>query len=167
MATIKGQVYKIKEGVDLNKFNDFGYDIIPSELPLLVKVIPQDINGELCQGTLENIYNNPLWRSKVYNWHKKELEKTLGLKYRRGKIVMTEQFEHVLTDWRIQIEPFGDGWLGFASMDPYEHNIYYASRHLDKYCADEIKSLLEADIIELVEVEQEVADKDEIEEKAE
>jgi hypothetical protein len=164
MAIIKGQVYRIKEGTDLNKFAEMGYDIIPSELPLLVKIIPQDFDGELCQGSLQNIYNDPVWRSKVYSWHKKEMEQTLGLKYRRGKIVMTEQFKHVLTDWRIQIEPFTDGWLGFASMDPYDHNVYYAHNHLEQYCADEIKALLEADMIELIEVEQDDENKAENEE---
>lgn len=155
MSTIKGTVYRIKEGTDLNKFAEMGYDIIPAELPLLVKIIPQDFDGELCQGSLQNIYNNSEWKTRIYNWHKKEMEQTLGLKYKRGKAVISDQFRHVLTDWRIQIEPFGDGWLGFASMDAYDKNIYYASRHLNQYCADEIKALLDADMIELIEVEQE------------
>lgn len=158
MATIKGTVYRVKEGVDLNKFNDMDYDLIPSENPVLVKIIPQDFDGELVQGNLKHIYNDGTWRSKIYAKNEKLISTRLGLKYKRGKAVITDQFRHVLTDWRIQIEPFVDGWVGFASLDPFDHNVYYASAHLDKYCAEEIKKLLDADMIELIEVEQERED---------
>lgn len=157
MATVKGKVYRVKEGIELVKMQDFGYDVIPSKPPILVKIIPQDIDGELCQGTLKNIYNNAEWKRKFYNPHKKALIEKLDLRYSHGKAKMTETFEHILTDWRIQID-VEDGWLGFASMDPFDRNVFYASIHLDTYCADEIKALLDADIIELAEVEQEVED---------
>lgn len=155
MSTIKGTVYRVKEGVDLNKFADKGYDIIPAENPILVKIIPQDFDGELVQGTLKNIYNNGEWRAKIYAKHKDIISEQLGLKYKRGKAIISDRFKHVLTDWRIQIEPFTDGWLGFASMDVFDKNVYYASNHLEKYCADELKDLLDSDMIELIEVEQE------------
>lgn len=158
MSTIKGTVYRIKEGVDLNKFGERDYEILPSENPILIKVIPQDIDGELCQGTLNNIYNNGEWRAKIYAKHKDTISQALDLTYKRGKAVLTDKFKRVLTDWRIQIEPFTDGWIGFASMDVFDKNVYYASNILEKYCADEIKALLDADMIELVPVEQEKED---------
>lgn len=163
MATIKGNVYRIKEGTNLNKFNDYDFDIIPANEPILVKIVPQDFDGELVQGSLKNIYNNGEWRSQIYAKHKDKIQNALDLSYRRGKAVITEKFKHVLTDWRIQIEPFSDGWLGFASMDVFDRKVYYASHVLDKYCADEIKTLLDADLIELVEVEQEEDDETEAE----
>lgn len=158
MSTIKGTVYRIKEGVDLNKFGERDYEILPSENPILIKVIPQDIDGELCQGTLNNIYNNGEWRAKIYAKHKDTISQALDLTYKRGKAVLTDKFKRVLTDWRIQIEPFTDGWIGFASMDVFDKNVYYASNILEKYCADEIKALLDADMIELIPVEQEKED---------
>lgn len=158
MSTIKGTVYRIKEGVDLNKFGERDYEILPSENPILIKVIPQDIEGELCQGTLNNIYNNGEWRAKIYAKHKETISQALDLTYKRGKAVLTDKFKRVLTDWRIQIEPFTDGWIGFASMDVFDKNVYYASNILEKYCADEIKALLDADMIELIPVEQEKED---------
>lgn len=158
MNTIKGTVYRIKEGVDLNKFGERDYEILPSENPILIKIIPQDIDGELCQGTLNNIYNNGEWRAKIYAKHKDTISQALDLTYKRGKAVLTDKFKRVLTDWRIQIEPFTDGWIGFASMDVFDKNVYYASNILEKYCADEIKELLDADMIELVPVEQEKED---------
>lgn len=158
MSTIKGTVYRIKEGIDLNKFGERDYEILPSENPILIKVIPQDIDSELCQGTLNNIYNNGEWRAKIYAKHKDTISQALDLTYKRGKAVLTDKFKRVLTDWRIQIEPFTDGWIGFASMDVFDKNVYYASNILEKYCADEIKALLDADMIELVPVEQEKED---------
>nr|DAR59168.1 MAG TPA: hypothetical protein [Caudoviricetes sp.] len=158
MSTIKGTVYRIKEGVDLNKFGERDYEILPSENPILIKVIPQDIDGELCQGTLNNIYNNGEWRAKIYAKHKDTISQALDLTYKRGKAVLTDKFKRVLTDWRIQIEPFTDGWIGFASMDVFDKNVYYASNILEKYCAGEIKALLDADMIELIPVEQEKED---------
>ncbi len=157
---IKGKVYRIKEGTDLSKFRDLGYEAFDSDPPTLIKIVPQDINGDLCVGSLNGIYNNPEWRTKIYSYHRKEIEKALGLKYRHGKAVLGERFKHVLTDWRIQIEPTTDGWLGFSSMDPFDRKIYYASVHLDTYCADEIKTLLDNDLIELIDVEQDVPDED-------
>lgn len=158
----KGTVYKIKDDADLNKFAERGYDIIETRsMPVMIKIIPQDFDGELVQGTLKNIYNNPAWRSKIYAYHKKVIKEALDLNYKRGKAVITDKFKHVLTDWRIQIDLFSDNWLGFKSMDRFERKIYYNSTYLDRYCADEIKELLENDLIELVEIEQEVPDKNE------
>lgn len=157
MATVKGKVYRIKEGTDLIKLQELDYDAIPTTPIILVKIIPQDIDGELCQGTLKNVYNNKEWKRRFYAPHKKIIIEKLGLRYSHGEAIITEAFSHVLTDWRIQIDT-DDGWVGFASMDPFDRNVFYASDHLDKYCADEIKTLLDADIIELIDVEQEVED---------
>lgn len=150
---MKATVYRLKEGIDLNKLSDLGFDIIPSEPIILVKIVPQDFDGELCQGTLQNIYNNSEWRAKFYDMNRKEVSKTLDLHYRNGKAKITEKFRHVLTDWRIQIE-LSDGWLGFTPLDPYERRVYFSSNHLDTYCADEIKKMLDMDLIELFEVEE-------------
>lgn len=156
----KGTVYKIKEGADLNKFAEKGYEIVQvGSYPVMIKIIPQDFDGELVQGTLKNIYNNNEWRKRIYSYHKKAIKEALDLDYKRGKAVITDKFRHVLTDWRIQVEIFDDAWLGFKSMDKFEQKIYYNSCYLDRYCADEIKDLLADDLIELIEIEQEVPDK--------
>ena len=47
-----------------------------------------------------------------------------------------------------------DGWIGFASMDPFDRKVYYGKGVLDKYCAAEIDILTNKDLIEVIEVEE-------------
>lgn len=150
-------VYKLKDDVDVNKFGELGYDIVP--LPdssvVLIKLVPQDFNSDLVQGSLAGIYNNPDFINRIYTPNKKTFVDGCGLTYdKNGKAKLTKKFVSMLTTWRIQIEPFGDKWIGFSSMDPYDSRIYYASRHLEQYCTEDMKLLKDNDLIERILVQE-------------
>lgn len=147
------QIYRIKEGSEWMALQPLGYEVYETSPISFRKVVPQDLNGELCQGRIENIYNNHDWQKQIYSQHKKKISKTLGLRFRKSKVVMTDRLASILTSWEIYID-MSDGWIGFTSGDPFDQRVYYATVHLDKYCADEIKALKDADLIEVIEVEE-------------
>lgn len=152
------QIYRIKEGKEWADLQPLGYEVsnVFSSV-LFTKEVPQDFDGELCQARLNNIYRNPEWRTKIYDPHRKTIRNTIGLKYRKGKVVLSEQLKSVITGWMVLID-MSDGWVGFKSGDPFDQRVYYATVHLDTYCADEIKALQDADLIEVIEVQEEAED---------
>lgn len=145
-------VYKLKEGVDLNELAKLGFDVISANPFILCKIEEQALDSELVQGSLQNIYNSEEYIKKFYNKNKKKLQRLLGLYYVDKKAMITEKFKRCLCNWRIQIEPYDDGWIGFASADPCENKVYYSAKYLDKYCADTIAKMKEADIVEIGEI---------------
>lgn len=153
-----GKVYKIKDDTDINEFGKMGYDIIACQDGTyeLIKVIHQPIDGDLVKQYLDNYYNNPKWIEEIYKKNKKVVSKRLGLKYDKesGKAIISKTFYDILTAWRIQINPKEDGWIGFASMDPFDRKVYYGKGVLDKYCPAEIDILKNKELIEVIEVEE-------------
>lgn len=153
---MKNKIYKIKDSTDLNEFGRLGYDIVSGESATLIKFIPQPIDGKLAKDALQYIYENPEWKEKVYNKHKKMFRTDLGLRYNReGKAILSKMFTEILTKWRIQIEvgPTDDKWIGFTSSDRFDHTVFYGKQILDTYCSEEIQSLLEKGLIEEIEVD--------------
>lgn len=143
-------VYKLKDNVDLNEFAKKGYDLIPQTFTL-VKIIEQPEDGEAVKYLLYRYYQNKDWIEQIYNKNKKEIQDTIGLRYyQNGDIRYTKKLKTVLTNWRIEIDVNDGGWLGFASLDPYDRLVYYGKGILDKYCNDEVQSLLELGLIEEV-----------------
>ena len=147
-------IYKVKDDIDINVFGRIDFDLFPETNNVIFKVVPQDIESDIVQGTLRGIYANQEWRTKFYDKYKSRIKEVIGLKYnKRGEPILNEKFKNVLFNWRIQID-FDDRWIGFTSADPFDHNIYYAKQVLDTYCETVIKDLLEKDLIETIEVEQ-------------
>ncbi len=146
-------VYKLVEDVDLNEFAKRGYDLIPQTFTL-VKIIKQPDDGEAVKYLLYRYYTNKDWIDQIYNKNKKEIQNTIGLRYyANGDIRYTKKLKTILTDWRIEIDVNDGGWLGFASLDPFDRLVYYGKGILDKYCNDEVKELLELGLIEEIEVD--------------
>ena len=145
-------IYKVKDNININDFGKIGYDIFPQTNDVVFKFIPQPLDGEVVQGSLNGIYNNPEWRTKFYNPNKKRVKESIGLKYnRRGEAILNKRFVEVLTNWRVQID-FEDRWVGFKSLDPFDNQIFYAKDVLDRYCGEEIKFLLDKGVLETAEV---------------
>lgn len=146
-------IYKVKDNIDINEFGKIGYDIFPQSNDIVFKFVPQPLEGEVVQGSLNGIYNNQKWIKQFYNANKKRVKEAIGLKYnKKGEAVLTKRFVEVLTNWRIQID-FEDRWVGFKSLDPFDNQVFYAKQVLDLYCEEEIKFLLEKGVIETIEVE--------------
>lgn len=143
-------VYKLKSDIDLNELAKLDYDVAttPDGNIVFFKIVPQDVDGELVKMQLEQVYENPKWISMFYKKHRKELRSKLGLSYKNDKAIMTNKFKEVLTNWRIQIEPSDDGWIGFKSYDRFDNTFFYGKNVLDKYCGEEIKKLKESELIE-------------------
>ena len=148
-------VYKVKENIDLNEFAKLGYDVTPGEHLILFKFIPQNIDGEAVRFLMDTYYNNKQWKKHFYDKNRKEFIKKMNLRYdkKTGEIIMNDTFEMVLTNWRIEIDTDEDGWVGFKPLDPFNTNIYYGCGILDKFCGEEIKILLEKELIDKIEVD--------------
>lgn len=148
-------IYKLVEDCDLNKFAVRGYDLLPNTVTL-VKIIEQPEKGEAVQYLLHKYYTNKDWIEQIYNKNKKEIKDTIGLRYyENGEIRYTKKLKTVLTNWRIEIDVTDGGWLGFASLDPFDRLVYYGKGILDKYCNEEIQALLNEGLIEEVEIDNE------------
>lgn len=144
------KVYKIKNLSEetVKKFEENGYCMFPGT-QTIAKIIKQEIDkSDLPQQFLDAYYNNPEWKKKFYNTHKKLVKEQLGLQYKAGEIKMTKKFQKILENWRIQIDLADDPWLGFTSADPFDQRVFFNVAVLDKYCEEEIKSLKEQDLIE-------------------
>ena len=154
-------IYRLKDGIDLNGLAGLDYTLIPGtevisgdgeERMLIggvfVKIAPQELEGEVVQGSLNGIYNNPKWKEAMYSKNPAKFFKVLGLKYnKKGQAVLTRKFKDVITSWRIQIDT-EDGWVGFTSADKFDQNIFYGKTLLDKYCEKQINELKEKGLIE-------------------
>lgn len=156
------KIYKLTDNVLKNDdllnslCDDFGYELASTEPIILCKIVKQKLNGELCKGNLNGIYSNPKWIEKYYAPNKQMFENALGLEYENGVPLLSDRFKNVLTDWRIQIEVLSgevNGWLGFASADPFDRAVYYSAAYLDKYCSKEIKALKRKGFVEEIDVE--------------
>jgi hypothetical protein len=148
-------IYKLVEDVDLNEFAKRGYDLLPNTLTM-VKIIEQPEDGEAVKYLLYKYYTNKDWIEQIYNKNKKEIKDTIGLRYyENGDIRYTKKLRTILTNWRIEIDAADGGWLGFASLDPFDRLVYYGKGILDKYCKQEVDELLELGLIEEVEVNNE------------
>ena len=137
--------YKLKEEEMLNELAKLGYDLIHHTI-IAFKIIEQDLDSEPVKYLLARYYENDNWKEKVYKPHKKEIFDSIGLEYKKGKPVMSEKFVEMLKSWRIEIDPNDSEFpcfLCFRSMDFHETLAYYGKAILDKYCGEEIKSLLE------------------------
>ena len=145
-------IYRLKQDVDLNEFAKRGYDLIP-QICCLEKIIKQPDDGDAVKFLLDKYYTNSEWVEKFYKPNKKKVSETLGLRYySNGDIRYSKKFNMILTDWRIEIEAHDEAWVGFTSLDPYDHHVYYDKNTLDKYCKQEIDELLELGLIEEYEV---------------
>lgn len=160
------QAYKIKDGVvaemeDLNKFAEMGFDLVPFDNDggqdyILVKICKQDFDGEIVQGSLKNIYNNPSWRDGFYKKHKKNIENAYGLKYKNGKAVLSDKFRAVLQNWQLRIwSPFDKGILTVHSGDPFEAMEWRNAQTVESIAGNEIDELLAKGYIEPVNLEYE------------
>lgn len=155
------KIYKIKDEADIDSFGELKYEMIDASegagtVPdyKIIKTVPQDIKSELPQLIINGVYSNPEWIKKFYVNNKETFRKVLGLSYGiNGKIKMSKKFKAICEGWRITIDPFGDKWLGFESIDPFDQRVFYNASILDKYCGEEIKTLLDKGLIEIIEVE--------------
>lgn len=148
------KVYRLKEGIDLNKLAELGFDIVSANPFILCKEEIQPLESPLVQGSLANIYNSDEYYKKFYKKNRKKLERLIGLYYVDKKAIMTEKFTRCLCNWRIQVEPYDDGWLGFASADPCENKVFYSAKHIEDYCAETLVKMKELDLVELIDVEE-------------
>ena len=147
-------MYKLKNDDLFNELGKNGYDLIPGTI-IAFKIIEQDLDSDPVKYLLNRYYENPKWHEKIYVPNAKELVKTIGLKYKDGKPIMSKKFTQMLKSWRIEIDPNDEeypNFLCFRSMDFHETLAYYGKQVLDKYCPDEIKTLLEKGLIEEVDV---------------
>ena len=151
---MSNKIYRIKDGVNTSDFEKLGYTIIEEPQYFLIKATEQPWESDLVQAKFEYIYSSPEWKKRFYDGNEKLFLKTLHLKYDKdGSVVLSKQFKKMLQSWLIQIDFDGDGWVCFTSVDPNDRNTYYNKESFDKYFKDEIDFLLNADLIEDVEVE--------------
>lgn len=150
--------YRLKDDLEsMNELAKLGYDLIPNTI-IAFKIIEQDLDSEPVKYLMERYYTNSVWKEKIYNPNKEEFLKTIGLKYRNEKPIMSKKFVQMLKSWRIEIDPQDVDYplfLSFRSMDFHETLTYYGKAILDKYCSEEIKLLLEKGLIEEVVIDNE------------
>lgn len=148
------KIYKLKENVDLNELAKLQYDIIPQTAFILIKFRQLPLDCELIQAKIKTLYSNPEWKAKFYDSHKKHFVETLGLRFHKdGTIRYTARFKNTVTAWRVQIDTSDDGWVGVTSADPDDTTIYYNKGLLEKFFGEEIKELLDNNLIEEIEVD--------------
>lgn len=146
-------IYKVKDEIEINVFNK-DFDLFPGTSSVIFKLVPQKLESDIVQGTLNGFYRNQKWRTEFYDRFKDRIKESTGLKYnRRGEPIFNKKFTNMLINWRIQID-FEDRWIGFTSADPFDHQIFYGKKVLDTYCKDVIDDLLEKGLIEVFEVEE-------------
>lgn len=153
------KVYRVVSDEAYNELGraEYGYLLIPNSI-IAFKIIEQDLDSEPVKSILQKFYENPVWQEKIYKKNKKHLYESIGLKYSKGKPVMTKKFTTMLKSWRIEIDPDDEQLpyaLSFRCLDYHDQTTYYGKNILDKYCPDEIKLLLERGIIEEVDVDDE------------
>ncbi|WP_281512246.1 hypothetical protein [Mammaliicoccus vitulinus] len=148
----KNIIYKLKNNKEcLQQLLDNGWQYIPeTNNTLIFKYVRQPLDSDLVQGSLNNIYNNPEWKEKFYKKHKKILKEKLDLEYNywTDKAKLSKEFCDILTLWNMQCSIYDDCFIGFTSLDPFDTNVYYNKKILDKYCTEEIHFLLENNLIE-------------------
>lgn len=148
-------VYKLKDNVDLNEFAKLGYDIT-DEGNVIFTIVKQPIDGVAADYLLTNFYNNPDWKKRFYKGNEKLFKEKIGLEYdEKGKIIMNEQIETVLTEWILLVDSAdadetnnGKILMGFANRDPFDKHVFYGAKLLKKQCGEEIQKLLDKDLIE-------------------
>lgn len=139
-------VYKIKK--PLEELEVLGFALIPEQCAAL-KAITQPLDSGTVNYSLNNFYNNPEWKKKIYQPNKKHFQKELGLYYdRKGNIKPNEKFNEILTTWFLQVEKNEECWLGLTNADQHDLNVFYGKKVLDTYCGEEIEKLKEHDLIE-------------------
>ena len=149
MATL----YRLKEGADLNKFAELGYDIT-NDGNVIFTIVKQPIDGEAANYLRKNFYDNPKWREKFYNENKEVFKEKIGLEYDdNGEIIMTEKIEKVLTEWFLLVDitdtlDNGSILVGFGNKDPFDKHIFYGAGLIKKFCSEEVQKLLDNDLIE-------------------
>lgn len=144
-------VYKIKK--PLEELENLGFALIP-EQSAAIKAIIQPLDSGTVNYSLNNFYNNPEWKKKIYQPNKKHFQKELGLYYdRKGNIKPNEKFTEILKTWFLQVEESEEFWLGLTSADQHDSNVFYGKKVLDTYCGEEIEELKKHDLIEEVYIE--------------
>ena len=157
MATNKTpyEAYKLKDNITREQLVEAGFMPMTADgKDYFACFVPQPLDGELVQGTLNGVYNDPAWKDRFYTNHKKLFKEKIGLTYSSaGKAILTKKFKKILTQWRVQIE-FDFKYLEMMSLDPFDGAAYNNAVVLDKYCGKLIDELKELDFIERVEYKQ-------------
>lgn len=146
------KVYKIKDEFTKDDLVDLGFEEINSaDHEIYVKVLRQPLESELPQSIINGFYNNPNWKEKIYKPNRVLLEKAMKLYYDDdGKVIINKDIEDIVCEWRIQVDLIDDRWLGFTSGDPFDREVFYSTKVLDRYCGDEIQNMLQyIDVIEV------------------
>lgn len=140
-------VYKIKDGTEIGDFLTLGYDLVENNM--LIKVIEVDDKNELSLYLFKKYYNNPNWRTKIYEPNKKAIVDAIDLKYNKyGDVRPSRKLDKMMHNWNIIIDLQDDIWLGFSSSDPFDQEVFYNKKLFDKHFASEIELLKKHDLID-------------------
>ena len=146
------KVYRLKDNIEFQSLIDLGFTT--DDWKNFYKVVPVD--DELMQFLLDTYYLNPEWIKEVYEPNKKDIIKTINLKYTKtGKIRKTKEMEAILHAWKLELCEDEDYWLGFSSLDPHNLYVFYNMALVDKYFPGEIAELKRLRLVEEYEIKPE------------
>lgn len=152
-------IYIIKNK-DLEKIKNLGYETLPEEIceapeneNYYFKEVIQPKDG-MCVKGLIKMYNTSA--DTICNNEKyKQLHENLGIKFEKvdGKyeLIQTDELIEMFRHWRIELD-LTDNEVYFTISDGAVPSFYDAENVLDICAPNEIKELLENEIIEKVEV---------------
>ncbi len=160
-------VYKVKAKSKM-KLRNLGFKTLPKKISynrhVLYKVVPQPVDGD-CVNGLFNRYNNEKWQKTFLTKESIENYKNIGMEFeelyledgtKHMILVDTPEVREMFSMWRLEVDYNDDEglYLSFTIGDGTIPSFYNAEKVLDKYCPNEIKELLEKELIEKEEVQQ-------------
>lgn len=153
-------IYRLKDGADVEKFKELGFEYLPPELygseeenNILYKIVKQPSDGA-CVQSLINFYNSIANRICSDRMARRAHVK-MGIRYRycKGKyrLSINPDLIETFSLWRIEID-FEMGDVYFTISDGNLPRFYDADLVMDKYCKEEIELLRLNDLIERIEL---------------
>ena len=147
---------------DLNKLKEMGYQILPEEICEAPKnenyyykevIQPKDgvcVNGliKMYQDSAKTICENEKFR---------KLHRDIGIRFRKVngeyKLIVTDTMVEMFRHWRIELD-IENKEVYFTISDGAVPSFYDAENVLDAQAPKEVKELIEAGIIEKVEIDE-------------
>lgn len=151
-------IYQIKDGADVEVLKELGFEYLPKELygteeapNILYKIVVQPQDGQ-CVGTLIDFYQ-AISDKICTDRQSRRAHAKMGIKYKYKdgvfKLIVTPAMREMFSLWRIEMN-FETGDVYFTISDGNMPS-FYNSDVLEKYCGEDVDTLVLNNIIEKVE----------------